>query len=446
MQVTKQLVVLLAATSVVELVTAKPQLKLGFLEDGQHAARIHTSGRISGSEADDGTAPLIPQMHAADMPNEGGHALMDEPEGGTAPLIPQHTVEWKAESAIPASGQFFIASAWVLMLGSIPFILPIIDNQKVTKTQMILGGSMCVVIFGGFYLFTNIILFQSVHFKRIRPLTTVECIYFMAQVITTVGYGDITPAKIRGQVFVGLYVLGALFVIAMLISDLTTRLVIKAKEYRQKLAAQKAEEVAHTPRPEGGEGDNASMITIESLVVPEKPSYQPLITAALVFGVLDLIWVAFFSLHPGEGKTVFQALYMSVITLSTVGFGYFTPITESGMVFGAFMMLFGSSALVNLISNFTALMVKLNDWERFNEGSKAAALDSLKGMVKGSSEVTEVQFMQFALLQMGYVQEAELQNITQAFDNLKPKNGKITLKSVQDTMAVQEEPATKEVK
>merc|ERR1719335_1029019 len=94
---------------------------------------------------------------------------------------------------------------------------------------------MLAVLLGGFFLFTNIILFQSVHFDRIRPLTVVECIYFMTQVITTVGYGDITPAKIRGQVFVGLYVLGALFIIAMLISDLTALMVKTASEYKEKL-------------------------------------------------------------------------------------------------------------------------------------------------------------------------------------------------------------------
>merc|ERR1719238_949491 len=123
------------------------------------------------------------------------------------------------------------------MMASIPFVLPVVSGTKVTKTQIIVGAAMLVVLFGGLYLFTNIILFQSVHFKRIRPLTLVECIYFMTQVITTVGYGDITPAKIRGQVFVGLYVLGALFVIAMLFSDLTTHMVNMAKQYREKRKA-----------------------------------------------------------------------------------------------------------------------------------------------------------------------------------------------------------------
>merc|ERR1719326_1029123 len=98
---------------------------------------------------------------------------------------------------------------------------------------------MMVVFFGGLWLFTHIILFQSVHFKRIRPLTMIECMYFMSQVITTVGYGDITPAKVRGQVFVGLYVLGAMFIISMVVSDVVNQLIESADRYKRHLHARR---------------------------------------------------------------------------------------------------------------------------------------------------------------------------------------------------------------
>merc|ERR1719329_2034324 len=108
---------------------------------------------------------------------------------------------------------------------------------------------MWVVFFGGYWLFTNIILFQSIHFKQIRPLTMVECMYFMSQVITTVGYGDITPAKVRGQVFVGLYVLGAMFIISMVVSDVINQVIESADNYKKRLQ--------HTAKPEA-EGQQAS--------------------------------------------------------------------------------------------------------------------------------------------------------------------------------------------
>merc|ERR1719443_247766 len=121
------------------------------------------------------------------------------------------------------------------MIASLPFILPIIDHKPVTNTQKMVGASVLVVLFGGLYLFTNVILFQSVHFKQVRPLTIIECIYFMSQIITTVGYGDITPAKVRGQVFVALYVLGALSVISMLVSQLIDHCTTILSQKRQRL-------------------------------------------------------------------------------------------------------------------------------------------------------------------------------------------------------------------
>merc|ERR1719217_136878 len=146
---------------------------------------------------------------------------MELPGGGSMPLT-QHSVEWKAESELPPVLQYTFAGLWITMLCSIPFILPMVDRRPVTKTQMIVGGLMLVVLLGGFWLFTNII-------------------FFMSQVITTVGYGDVTPAKIRGQVFVGLYVIGALFIIAMVMSDLTDHMVQLARDYKKRIAKERAQ-------------------------------------------------------------------------------------------------------------------------------------------------------------------------------------------------------------
>lgn len=356
-------------------------------------------------------SPLIPQI--------GSTELLEEPP--REPMGQQ--IKWPETSAVPQSVQVLLAGTWILMLGSLPFIMPIIDRKPVTKTQLGVGAAMLTVLFGGFFLFTNIILFQSVHFKTVRPLTIIECIYFMSQVITTVGYGDITPAKARGQVFVGFYVLGALTVIAMLISDITNHVVAMAQAYKERRYE------ANNP----GWRDNR-VRDLRSLIKPEKPSPNQLLISLGCFGVIDIIWVIFFSCYPGEGKTVFQALYMSVITLSTVGLGYFTPVTEGGMIFGAFFMLFGTAALVSTIGNFTELMVKLNEYERFKEDCSGEAIDLLKTVTKGKDQVTELQFLKFALLQMDSVPEGTLVHIQEAFDNLKPTKGVLDISTVRKSL------------
>merc|ERR1719443_2232699 len=140
---------------------------------------------------------------------------------------------------------------------------------------MIVGALMLITLLGGFYLFTNIILFQSGHFKTIRPLTVVECIYFMSQVITTVGYGDVTPAKIRGQVFVGLYVIGALFIIAMVMSDLTDHMVQLARDYKKRIAKERAQKAREDV--ESGRISAQEARSLKTLVGVPKPSLQPLL-------------------------------------------------------------------------------------------------------------------------------------------------------------------------
>merc|ERR1719507_642779 len=98
------------------------------------------------------------------------------------------------------------------------------DDRPHSRTVITTTVVMLSSFLGGIWLFTHILLFQSSHFEGVRSLTLVECVYFMAQVLTTVGYGDITPAKPRAQVFVALYVLFSLLLIANTVSDVANAL------------------------------------------------------------------------------------------------------------------------------------------------------------------------------------------------------------------------------
>jgi len=395
---------ILAVVLLTAQASASPQLKDNFLK--------HTLLEDS---------PLIPQ-------NRTGDSLLEESTGLTAPVL------WPDESKLPKILQYSLAGLWILMLASLPFILPFMTQKSPTITQKGVGAAMLVVLFGGLFLFTNIILFQSVHFKTIRPLTIVECIYFMTQVITTVGYGDITPAKPRGQVFVGFYVLGALTVIAMLISEITNHIVLMAEAYKERRFA------ANNP-----DWKDSRVRDLRSLIKPEKPSFMPLLTSLAIFAFIDVCWIVFFSTYPGEGKTVFQALYMSVITLSTVGLGFFTPVTEAGMIFGAFVMIIGTASLVSVIGNFTDLMVKFNEYERFKEEVQEEAMALLKTVVHNGDEVTELQFLKFALLQINSVSKESMVHIEQAFGKMEPAKGMVSLNKVKESLIFDEDALNKSV-
>jgi hypothetical protein len=271
----------------------------------------------------------------------------------------------------------------------------------------------------------------------------------MSQVITTVGYGDITPAKPRGQVFVGLYVLMSLFVIAMLVSDLVAHVMDAAQKYQQKLLAkstrrveeeeERAEAEAATVaeentanssdspaepkkhRPKGKALERQRTKAADELMQKiEKPSFGPLVGSLCCFGFFAVTWILFFHFYPGEGKTWLQAIYMSVITLSTVGFGAFTPNTEGGKVFASFWMIFGSAALVSVVTSFTELTMKFNEYERFDVQRGKKALSSYKEE-NGTNEMGESEFLKFGLVQKGLISAEDFVAIQSTFQELAKK-------------------------
>jgi len=357
---------------------------------------------------------------------------------------------WDDSNRLPVGVEIAVASIWVLMLFSVPIVLRLLDGRPMTKTQVATGVAFWIAVIGGLVLFTNIILFSSIHFDQVRPLSIIECIYLMSQVITTVGYGDITPAKPRGQVFVGLYVLMSLFVIAMLVSDLVAHVMDHAQKYHQKLAskvtqrveeeeekaeeeaAAAAEENAATPsesptepkknRPKGKALERQRTKAAEELLQKiEKPSFGPLVGSLSCFAFFAITWIFFFHFYPGEGKTWLQAIYMSVITLSTVGFGAFTPNTEGGKVFAAFWMIFGSAALVSVVTSFTELTMKFNEYERFDTQKGKKALIVYKEE-KGTNEMEESEFLKFGLVQRGLISAEDFVAIQTTFQEIAKKS------------------------
>lgn len=400
----------------------------------------------------------------------------DELDWGAPPIIgdysPDTAVIWDGNSSASTWLSWVLAFLWITMVASLPLIIIKLEGKGIERAQMSLFIVMWTTFFGGIWMFTSFVLFQSVHFNRIRSLTVIEAVYFMSQILTTVGYGDITPAKPMGQVIVGVYCLFSFFVIATVLTSCSDLIVLTITNYSEQLeeaahkaamkaaknakeagqkahaaakkahaaAKEKAHAAAHAgkaavqkahktaqahadkwgnkPADAGDAGvslgatDSAvasnesvglSPVAGEMLSSSPKPSprslgesdteqerielqeelsnihvfndgrppleHQYMVRSVCIYAFMVFLGVVFFTLYPGEGKTLFQAIYMSVITLSTVGFGAFTPVTEVGLVFGAFWMIFGSMALVSVVGSFTQLHEQCMIRERWDPGT-----------------------------------------------------------------------------
>ena len=77
----------------------------------------------------------------------------------------------------------------------------------------------------------------------------------------------------------------------------------------------------------------------------KQPKYRSLLIWAIIFLVVGTIFY-----NQIEGWQILDSLYFSVVTLTTVGYGDFTPETSAGKVFTIFYMLLGLSIFAAFVS------------------------------------------------------------------------------------------------
>lgn len=70
----------------------------------------------------------------------------------------------------------------------------------------------------------------------------------------------------------------------------------------------------------------------------------------LLIGVIGYHWI--------EGWSFFDSLYMTVITLATVGYGETHPLSQTGRLFTIFLILGGMGILLYAITEITAFLVE----------------------------------------------------------------------------------------
>jgi len=320
---------------------------------------------------------------------------------------------------------WLFAALFVCMIASIPLLMHWGGDGRMTTTTWVEAAVLFVWLCGGLYLFTHVLLFQSPHFGgKIRSLTLVEAVYLFSQIITTVGYGDITPAKPRGQVFVGIFVFFSIVLIAGMVSVLSDMIMARAASHVKEMSKSSVgvEIKALSPRS----------LEVQAAHRKAEIPVGPLLGALAGFCFFVLIGVLFFVHFPGENKTYFQGVYMSIITLTTVGFGAFTPVTQGGMVFGAFWMLFGVASLGAVVGAFTEYMMarkkaelrvqkknkKLKDGQQHEMDSSRSADELLSAATSDGQLVDRLGFLRYILIKKGIMEKDQVEEIAAQFQDL----------------------------
>mmetsp|Transcript_12270 Transcript_12270/g.21320 ORF Transcript_12270/g.21320 Transcript_12270/m.21320 type:complete len:432 (+) Transcript_12270:32-1327(+) len=252
---------------------------------------------------------------------------------------------------------------------------PWYHDSKLMSTLLACAALLWFVL--GAFFFTQVLHFTS----GIRHLTLIESIFLSAQIFTTVGYGDYTIATDAGLIFMAAYVLLGVSIVATLVGNLVDTYFGKA--------ADKAD----------------SMIKSKFL-----KKHLSTICILLFIFVSTLFW----GLIPGEDLTFVQAFYMTIVTLTTVGFGYYTPTTPLGMAVAAPWMVVGTVFLGHVLSDFSSMVID----QRQTQSTKASAMKYFEKVTKASEgRLDRIGFLSFEMIRSGQ-QDDDITKAMSVFDGI----------------------------
>jgi hypothetical protein len=196
--------------------------------------------------------------------------------------------------------------------------------------------------------------------------TLIDSCYFSITTVTTVGYGDISPTKIAGKWYIlfaaplGVVLIGvSLHRLAMAMIRFEERLRHDVQIAADQVALHSARDALAnlSRRASSGAsklGSHPKMLKGVQLV--EKCIPVDLVTGTIqqlmqVIGYLCVGAAILIKIEEGtQTLSFFDGLYCCVITLSSVGFGDISPLTQQGRLFSIFYIPMGVLVLTSTIS------------------------------------------------------------------------------------------------
>lgn len=235
------------------------------------------------------------------------------------------------------------------------------------------------------------------------PFSSVDSIYLLIQILTTVGYGDVVPHHFAGKLFTSAYVLIAIVMITALVTQAAESIMLQ-----QKVNVKLDKGVDQEP----------------------ESKYANLLWNVSIFGTVMSVGVLYCLLFPAEfikplAKTdigqeaisneFVDALYFVIITMTTVGFGDIYPATDQGRIVMSIWMIVAVGSTASLVGSFTETLLKIKADMRVTQLS-AKLLQELD--TSGDGQVSQYEFLVFMLKKYDLVQTDTIADIEANFKSL----------------------------
>lgn len=238
-----------------------------------------------------------------------------------------------------------------------------------------------------------------------------DTIYFSFVVMTTVGYGDLLPSSNGSKIFTCFFVLFALAIASVSLASVLNAVVMKVLQEKNKTGIfdERGQQRKRRKRFLGA--------FLAFLIV--------LLIGTIVYAV-GMDWEK----HGFDGDKWVNGLYVTIMTVTTVGFGDLHPGTDDGYkFFTILLMVVGIPVFAFSLATFTEVIfgevrekvelsviegglchLKFQGLEEFTREFAASGA----GEKHDDSEISRFEFLSFILVQNGVV---DIETIKEAMDN-----------------------------
>ncbi|XP_026663046.2 two pore potassium channel c-like isoform X2 [Phoenix dactylifera] len=286
---------------------------------------------------------------------------------------------------------------------------PSISSTPSMVKQAIVGVSLYVSI--GVIVY----MVKSGSFKGHTTFRLVDALYFTIVTLCTIGYGDIAPDTEFTKLFTCAFILVGFGFVDILLNGMVTYVL------------DKQEAVLLSSIDEG----RRNMIFKRYVMDVKKGRMRVRMKVALALGVvIGCIAVGTMVVHVLEGLNWLDSFYLSVTSVTTVGYGDYAFLTAEGRLFAAVWLLVSTLAVARAFLYLTELRIEKRNRRiaRWVLSKKMTVGDLVAADLDNDGSVSKSEFVIYKLKEMGKVSEKDIMQICDQFDKLDTgKCGKITL-------------------
>lgn len=283
----------------------------------------------------------------------------------------------------------------------------LLDEYKasvITERRWKIALAFCTVL--AYYTF------GVVYYMQMEDWSFVDALYFVTVTLTTVGYGDLLPTTDSSKLVTCGFITIGLLVMGACLTTLTDGLLDKI------LMVDDPDDPDEWFDSEPGSSGDCPTECVQKCT-SGNPTWRTVLMLLFVFLCCVTGGTLFYSLYEDEDMQFVNALYMSVVTVSTVGYGDYSPQSEVGRIIAIVGILFSVLFLARAVGSVFDVQASWKQRQlREQQLKRRITLRDLKKFANGDGKLDKSEFILCKLKAQGCFKKADMKRCAEIFDTM----------------------------